>query len=254
MTDYASQLAGIVLVRKTSDQLYDDLAGVLTVAAINAVGQRGTFHLALSGGSTPEPFYIRLIIDPRYRGIPWQYTHVWIVDERRVPEDDPEHNFTMIRQTLVDHVPMRRRQIHPIPVLAEDPATDYENELKRDLPDGILDFVLLGMGDDGHTASLFPGSPAQDEDDRWVIVNRGPDGDSPDRVTMTYTLLNTAREVAVLVTGAEKAPALRRVAEHVQRYGPDPNVLPITGVSPVGGDITWYLDADAAGDGRVRYA
>lgn len=247
MTDYVSQLAGIVLVRQTSDQLYDDLAGVLTVAAINAVGKRGMFHLALSGGSTTEPFYMRLVIDPRYRSMPWQYTHVWIVDERRVPDDDPEHNFTMIRQTLVDHVPLRRRQIHPIPVLADDPATDYESELKRHLADGRLDFVLLGIGDDGHTASLFPGSPAQDEHDRWVAVNRGPDSESPDRVTMTYPLLNTAREVAVLVTGAGKAPAVRRVAEHVRRHGPDPKVLPITGVGPVEGEITWYLDADAAG-------
>ena len=185
MADHTAQLAGFVLIRPTADQLYDDLAGALATAATEAVDQRGEFHLALSGGRTPEPFYTRLVIDPRYRHMPWQDTHVWIVDERCVPDGDLLHNFTMLREALLDHVPMRRRQFHPMPVLADDPAGEYEAELRERLTDGRLDFVLLGMGDDGHTASLFAGSPAQDERQRWVAVNGGPHVTPPERVTMS---------------------------------------------------------------------
>jgi len=247
MADHTAQLAEFVLVRRTCDQLYDDLARVLTAAAEKAVGERGAFHLALSGGTTPEPFYTRLVIDPRYRSIPWEYSHIWIVDERCVPDGDPEHNFTMIRESLTDHLPMRRRQIHPIHALADDPATDYENELKRHIADGRLDFVVLGMGHDAHTAGLFPRSPAQQEQDRWVAVNKAPDAAAPERVTMTYPLLNAARGLAVLITGSGKAQAVRRVAEQMQQSGPDPVNLPITGVDPVDGQVNWYLDAQAAG-------
>jgi 6-phosphogluconolactonase len=246
MLDHTAQLTGFVLVRETADQLYDDLAGTMAVAAAKAVDERQTFHLALSGGTTPEPLYTRLVIDPRYRHIPWQQTHVWLVDERNVPEDDPRHNFTMIRELLLDHVPLRQRRIHRMPVGAQDPATVYEAELKEHLPDGLLDFVLLGMGQDAHTASLFPGSPAQAVRDRWVALNAGPSVTPPDRVTMTYPLLNAARQVAVLVTGAAKASTVRRVAEHMQLKGPDPASLPITGIDPQDGEMTWFLDAEAA--------
>src|SRR5690606_40064 len=135
------------------------------------------FHLALSGGSTPEPFYMRLVTDPRYRAIPWEQTHLWIVDERRVPERDDRSNFKMIREALADHVPLRSRQRHPMPVLEADPAARYEAELRRVVdPDARvprLDFVVLGMGDDAHTASLFPHSPALEETQKLVAVNAG---------------------------------------------------------------------------------
>lgn len=245
MTDHTGELVGDVQIRRTADRLYDDLAGVLAAAATEAVGERGAFHVALSGGTTPEPFYMRLIIDPRYRYIPWQQTHAWIVDERRVPADDPRSNLAMIRESLLGHVPMRRRQVHAMPVLADDPAAEYEAELRRHLPEGRLDFVLLGMGTDAHTASLFPRSPAQAEDERWVAINAGPNVTPPDRVTMTYPLLNAAREVAVLITGAAKAPALRRVTDQLRDRGPDPANLPITGIDPTDGEITWYVDAEA---------
>ncbi|MEE9212932.1 MAG: 6-phosphogluconolactonase [Phycisphaeraceae bacterium] len=253
------QLTGNVHVAQTPDQLYDDLAAVLMVAALRAAEARGVFHLALSGGSTPEPFYVRLVTDPRYRALPWNKTHLWLVDERRVDEHDDRSNYKMIRESLANHVSLRRRQCHPMPVLAKDPAGLYEDELRRivdpNVPVPRLDFVVLGMGDDAHTASLFPGSPALSEALRLIVVNDGPTVTPPDRVTMTYPLLNAARHVAVLVTGQRKAATLRRVNEHLRTAGPDPQRLPITGIDPASGgsradgNINWYLDAAAAGDG-----
>ncbi len=255
------------------DDLYEDLAMALTGAALAAVEARGVFHLALSGGSTPEPFYMQLIIDPRYRTIPWQQTHIWIVDERRVPEDHEKSNVKMIRQTLSDHLPMKTRQVHAMPVLLDDPASAYIEEMTRVFESTAaaratndatqsaasallgsgstiprLDFVLLGMGDDAHTASLFPGSPALNELSRWIANNDGPKVTPPPRVTMTYPLLNAARQLAVLCVGAKKHATLRRVSDQMATGSPDVQTLPITGIQPTDGVLTWYLDLAAAGE------
>jgi len=247
------RLPGTTLVRPDHDALFEDLGDILMAAAMEAVRQRGAFHLALSGGSTPEPFYIRLVTDPRYRPLPWQSTHIWMVDERRVPEDSDQSNIRMIRESLTDHTGGKSSLVHPMPVLADDPAAEYEATL-RDVFDASagdasaarLDFVLLGMGDDCHTASLFPHSPAIDVTDRWIAVNDGPNVTPPDRVTMTYPLLNAARQLAVLCLGEKKHPALQRVAA---LDAPDPHEVPISGIRPThaDGDLTWYLDTAAAG-------
>lgn len=262
------------------DQLFDDLAHALMKCAADAVRQRGAFHLALSGGSTPEPFYQRLIIDPRYRAVPWKETHIWIVDERRVPEDHEKSNWRMIRRVLTDHLPVKSRQLHPMPVLLADPATAYIEEMTRVFesleaarsgasnpkseianpksafasPQSIprLDFVLLGMGDDTHTASLFPGSPGLKETTRWIFNNDGPNVTPPPRVTMTYPLLNAARELGVLCVGAKKLATLQKVDKQLREKGPDVQNMPITGIQPTpGGDgrFTWWLDNAAAGVG-----
>lgn len=246
-------LTGHVHVAPDADQLYDDLARALSGAADEAVRRREIFHLALSGGSTPEPFYIRLVTDPQFRNLPWQHTHVWLVDERRVPEDDQRSNFLMIRETLTDHVTLPRRGVHRVPVNEADPAAAYERELREvvgqmdsaQIP--RMDFVLLGMGEDAHTASLFPHSPALRVHDALVANNEGARVTPPARITMTYPILNAARQVAVLVTGAKKAPAIQRIAAQIASSGPDPIEMPITGVCPIDGECTWYLDAAAAG-------
>ena len=248
----APQLSGEVHIREDREALLDDLGMALLGAAGRAVDERGEFHLALSGGSTPERFYMQLVIDPRFRDIPWKQTHIWLVDERRVPVDDERSNFRMIREALTDHLPLRRRQVHPVPVTDNDPAAAYEREMRdvfeRDRGDAPpLDFVLLGMGDDCHTASLFPHSPALSARGRWIANNEGEHVTPPARVTMTFDLLNAARELAVLVTGEKKADAIRRVADQLKR-GPDVTSMPITGVTPDDGELTWYLDAAAAGE------
>ncbi len=252
------QLTGRVHIRDDREDLFDDLGMNLLQAATQAVEQRGIFHLALSGGSTPERFYMRLVIDPRFRALPWSETHLWLVDERRVPLDDELSNFRMIRESLSEHVPLPRRQIHPLPVSEESPAEIYEQELRDAFsqPQGTprLDFVLLGMGDDGHTASLFPHSPALNERDRLIVVNEGDNVTPPPRLTMTYPLLNAARELAVLVTGEKKAEAIQHIA-HQLNTTPDPAALPILGINPLTtqhatpdtpSPLTWYLDSAAA--------
>ncbi len=242
-------LPGTVTVVDELDHLFEDMANLLLKTAHEAVSERGEFHLALSGGSTPEPFYIRLVTDPHFRAIPWDKTHVWIVDERQVPLDHEQCNFKMITESLLDHVTIPARQIHPMLATEEDAANLYETELRGCLPQGQLDFVLLGMGDDAHTASLFPGSPALKVTDRWIAVNEGPAVTPPNRLTMTYPLLNNATLLVALVTGQKKAATLQTISQAMNTNEVDPNELPITGIDPdlFRGQLRWFLDAEAAG-------
>lgn len=236
-----------VIVACDADSLIDRIAADLVVHALECVRQFGDFHLALSGGSTPEPLYRRLMYDPNYRMLPWRRTHLWIVDERRVPFDDPESNFGMIRELLVIHADIPPEQVHPIPVMNARPDQEYENDLRehlewREKGQDRLDFVLLGLGSDGHTASLFPFSEAIDEEDHLVRINEGGQTPEGGRVTMTYPLINAARFVAVFAYGEKKAEAIARVAQGTENK----QQLPIAGVRPIGGKLHWYLDEDAA--------
>ena len=239
------KLPGSIHHAETKEDLFDDLAMILMGKAQDAIKERGVFHLALSGGSTPEPFYTDLIIDPRYRGIPWSETHIWIVDERRVPEGDEKSNIRMIRECLTAHIPNDDEQIHVIRATEDDADTAYEAELRAQFPDAetpILDFVLLGMGTDCHTASLFPHSDALHITDKLIAINAGPNVTPPDRVTMTYPLLNAARHLGVLCTGINKFEALEKVANQMKSGSPDIENLPITGIQPTNGTLTWYVD------------
>jgi 6-phosphogluconolactonase len=242
-------LPGRVTMRADAHDVHTVLAADLMIHANNCVRAFGDFHLALSGGSTPMPFYERLMVDPAYRAFPWKRTHLWIVDERRVPETDERSNFKHIAEILVDHSDIPPSQVHPMRAHEEDADKRYERELReilewREPGHDRLDFVLLGMGDDGHTASLFPNSPALGERERLVTINDGA-GVTPPRVTMTYKLINASRFIAVLVTGAKKAPMLARVAQQKD----EPNEIPVLGVRPLGGEgateLSWYVDEDA---------
>ncbi|HBS28352.1 MAG TPA: 6-phosphogluconolactonase [Phycisphaerales bacterium] len=234
------------VVRPDAEDLHFALGADLMTHAFNCVRAFGDFHLALSGGSTPLPFYRRLMVDPAFRAFPWARTHLWIVDERRVPMDDDRCNYTHIAGYLLDHSGLPESHAHPIRATEPDADRAYERELRdtlawREKGHDRLDFVLLGMGADGHTASLFPRSPALRERERLVTVNSGPSVTPPDRVTMTYPLINAARFVAVLVTGESKKSTLTRVSARAS----SPEELPILGVAPVGGVLRWYLDAGA---------
>ncbi|QDU34154.1 6-phosphogluconolactonase [Poriferisphaera corsica] len=246
------KLPGKIVHTKEKDDLYHELAIALIAHSQKAIKDRGVFHLALSGGSTPEPFYTDLIIDPRYRGIPWEQTHVWIVDERRVDEHDDKSNIKMIRESLVAHVPIPDEQIHSMHAAADHADDDYEIELRKvfgeadgEVGELRLDFVVLGMGDDCHTASLFPNSGAIDETDRLIVINEGANVTPPDRVTMTFPLLNAARYLAVLVTGKKKFDALERVATLNQLGHQDVHNVPISGIKPELGELVWYVDHPA---------
>lgn len=239
-------LPGTVVVRESVDDVIDAMLADLMMHASGCVRAFGDFHLALSGGSTPEPLYRRLMYDVATREFPWKRTHLWIVDERRVPFEDDKSNFKMIRELIVGHSDIPRDQVHPIEAMEPDADVRYERALRdtlewREKGHDRLDYVLLGMGSDAHTASLFPKSPALDVAGKLVAINAGPTVTPPDRVTMTYELLNASRFVAVMVTGSGKRATVAKVAG---RKGGS-HELPILGVKPLAGEMRWYLDAEA---------
>lgn len=240
-------LPGSVVLRATPEDLIDAIAADLFFHSKNCVRTFGDFHLALSGGTTPEPLYRRLMYDPNYRELPWKRTHLWIVDERRVDPEDDRCNFKMIRDTLVVHSDIPENQVHPIKALSPTADIDYETELKetlawREKGHDRLDYTLLGMGADGHTASLFPHSPALSSGGRLILINNGPTVTPPDRITMTFDLLNASRFIAVMVTGEKKRDMIAKLATIKTS---NPAELPITGINPLGGELRWYLDAAA---------
>lgn len=219
----------------------EELAG----AARDAVAARGAFTVALAGGSTPRRLYA-LLADPTapYRArIPWDRTHVFFGDERPVPPDDPDSNYGMARRALLAHVPAA--SVHRIRGEQPGAAAAYEAELRAffRLPAGAapprLDVVLLGLGADGHTASLFPGTDAVGEAERWVVSPFVPQLGTR-RTTLTLPVLNRARRVLFLVSGADKAPALARA------LGAGAPPVPAARVRPEGGAV-WLVDAAAAG-------
>jgi len=246
-------LPGARVITPDADDLIDWVARDLSWLAHRRVYEAGVFHLALSGGSTPQKLYRGLMIDPRYRLFPWRRTHLWIVDERCVALEDDRSNFKTIRDLMVDHSDIPASHVHPMPVLEEDGSRKYEQELRSLLGTGDtqnrLDYVLLGMGADAHTASLFPRTAALTERDRWVVLNDGETVAPPrPRMTMTFPLINSARRIAVLITGENKHATLQQVSLASGSDRRDVQRLPITAVAPIYDDaeLVWYLDYAAA--------
>ena len=216
------------------------------------ITENGRVAIALSGGSTPRPLYTLLATKRYSQRIDWLRVHVFWGDERCVPPDNPQSNYQMARETLLDEVPIPVSNIHRIRG-EEDPekaAVAYEKELRTffgvDARDGSprlgFDLILLGMGDNGHTASLFPGSPAVNEKERWVMAQY-VEVVSMWRITLTPVVSNAAKNVLFIVSGAEKAERLRDVLE-----GPfQPEVLPAQIVRPASGRLLWFVDRTAAG-------
>ncbi|MHB1950507.1 MAG: 6-phosphogluconolactonase [Acidiferrobacteraceae bacterium] len=240
--------------RDDERQIFADVEELTHVAAreivdvaTRAIRERRRFLWVLSGGSTPGPVY-REIAQHRARGVDWQRLHVFWGDERCVAPDDPRSNFGSAKSLLLDHLPVPLSGIHRIRG-EDDPAraaADYEREvesLRAGRPDEpLFDLVLLGLGADGHTASLFPGSPAIHEPDRGVVAVRGPAGDLW-RVTLTPRLLSDAREVIFLVAGASKADAVGAMFSAPGGGTPD---LPAQRICPPQGQVKWFLDRAAA--------
>lgn len=220
-------------------------AARLFVAAVTETPRdpRATFSVALSGGTTPRRFYELLASEEWRSKIPWAQLHFFWGDERMVPHDHPESNYRVAREALLSHVPVPRANIHPIPTQTapEQAALTYEQELRAHFGRwGIprFDLVLLGLGADGHTASLFPGSAALAERQRLAVAHiRGVNQHS--RVTLTLPVLNRAQRVCFLVTGEKKASALRAALE-------SGGTLPAQRVNPKGGELVFLVDAAAA--------
>jgi 6-phosphogluconolactonase len=231
-------------------QRYPDPAAVAQAAAdivvpfIESAGDR-PFSLALSGGTTPQRFY-RLLAEEPYRSrIPWRNVHVFLVDERHVPHDHPDSNYRMIREAMLDHVPIPASNIHPMPTedSPDDCATRYESELNEFFGNATpqFDVMILGMGPDGHTASLFPGRELATN----MLVSAVYDSPKPPptRLTLTLPVINQSRSVMFLATGTDKADALSKIFLEGTQSG-----LPAAMVRPTEGTLLWLADHAAVRD------
>ena len=221
-------------------------AAQAAVQTINdSVRATGRCSLVLSGGNTPRRFHRLLASDFRDE-IPWASVHVFWGDERYVSPDDPDNNYRMARETLLDHVPCPAGNIHPMPThfpSSDVAAREYEKTLRTAFgTEGPhFDLLLLGLGEEGHTASLFPGSPALEERTRWVVAVMTP-ANPPLRLTLTLPALTRAANTYVLVTGSKKARALYHVLADVT----DPNTYPAAALRFTEGTLSWWVDRAAA--------
>lgn len=218
-----------------SNDFVNDAVALIESAASEAIAARGSFSLSLSGGNTPKPVYEALAKRP----LDWSKVVITFGDERCVPPDDAQSNYLMARNTLLDHIAIPAENV--LRMKGEiDPgqaAKDYEGELRARAGGGVFrhDLVLLGMGPDGHTASLFPGTPALEERERLVVENYVPKAGMW-RITFTYPLLDAARHVCFLVNSAGKDDVLAEVFSGTSSY-------PCAAVSPTDGKLTWLLGA-----------
>jgi 6-phosphogluconolactonase len=218
--------------------------------ARDAVAAGGRFTVALAGGSPPTRLYHLLTVDPFRNQVDWQRVEVFWGDERCVPPDHADSNYRMAREAMLEHLPIPAEHVHRIEAERADrdaAARDYQAILARvlgvneDAEPPALDLILLGMGPDGHTASLFPYTQALDETTRWVVANHVPQLHT-DRLTLTRPILNRAHEVLFLVAGADKAERLVEVLT-----GPsEPKRLPSQSIQPSGGQLVWFVERAAA--------
>jgi 6-phosphogluconolactonase len=212
--------------------------------ANEAIAKHGKFTVALSGGSTPRQLFMELAKPEWQKQMDWSKVFVFWGDERFVARTDAQSNQKMARETLLDHVPVAEKNIIPVPFLAtaELSAKQYEVELKKtfsNLPK--IDLILLGLGADGHTASLFPGSLALTEETRWVCPSQ-PKAGGPERITLTYPVINNGELVCFLVTGAEKAAIVKEILEATSGS----EEYPAQRIQPTSGKLLWILDRAAA--------
>ena len=233
----------------SGDSLDRFAAETIISLAQKAVSERDEFHLVLSGGGTPTPIY-KLLAHSEFVGrLPWPQTHVYWGDERNVPAEDPGSNYGQVRTILLDRVPIPRTNIHRIKgeLSPEEAAADYRQQLRHlgigQAPWPIFDVVMLGMGGDGHTASLFPGSIAPLEESTPIMAVQADYEDRPaNRVTMTPLVFNTARCIIFIVKGHNKA---RTVASVIN--GPlDRDRWPIHRINPLSGKVLWLVDNEVA--------
>lgn len=234
------------MVSAWAEELVEQLAQDMQEAAEAAVREDGVFHLALSGGSAPLALFHRL---SRYHfSFPWSETHVWMVDERCVPLDELDSNFHTLHEHLLRHLRIPYYNIHPMPVqinqrlcVEEDGgALLYEKEVIKLVNGSSFHFVLLGVGYDSHTASLFPGCKVNVNDKSLVALTESPNKPHQ-RMSLTFSAINQAQRVALLVMGKGKHETITQLS----RVKDQPDKWPITGVKPASGRLVWYIDNDA---------
>lgn len=237
-------------VLATAADLFHAAAEEVVRAGRAAIGAQGRFTVALSGGSTPKGLYS--LLASKYADFAWNRVFLFFGDERHVAPTDPESNYRMVKESLLTRIAIPAENVFRVP--ADNPdasaaAADYEGQLRHffqlrpsDRPGEFprFDLILLGMGPDGHTASLFPDSPALDEQSRLVVANWVAKFNTH-RITFTFPVLNRAAEVIFLASGADKAEILHQVLE-----GKNTPPLPSQRVQPTDGKLLWMLDEAAA--------
>jgi 6-phosphogluconolactonase len=238
-------------ILENGEELAREAADFVVWVGEQALRSAGAFRLALSGGSTPKTLYA-LLAGPALAGrLDWRRVSVFFGDERCVPPDHADSNFRMANDTLFK--PLKLAGARLFRMRGEDEpeqaARQYEENIRKEFNAPApawprFDLILLGLGDDGHTASLFPGTPALGERQRLVVPNRAPQG-TKQRITFTAPLINQARTVVFLVSGRSKAPALKAVLED---RAADPERFPAKLVQPETGRLIWFLDRAAAAE------
>ena len=242
--------AAVIRVFEDPETLSRGAAEFIVGVAREAVAGRGRFSVALSGGGTPRRTY-ELLAQPHFRDeVDWARSHIFWGDERCVAPDDPRSNARLAKGALLDHVPVPAGQVHPMDCRPSPAAGAqcYEALLREFFAPGEprFDLILLGLGENGHTASLFPGAPVLAETKRWVAAVYVAEQDLR-RLTLTAPLINQAQAVAFLVAGAAKAAVVREVIA-----GPwDPKRLPAQLIRPESGQLHWLLDQASAGSLRL---
>jgi 6-phosphogluconolactonase len=232
-------------------RIFPDLDALSRAAAlgfhefiIQAARPNKQIFIALTGGNTPRSFY-QQVGEQFKESLPWKQMVLFWGDERWVPSDHPQSNYHMAKETLLDFVPIPATNVHPIPTALRSPkdaVVSYQTLLKSFFASSwpTFDLVLLGMGADGHIASLFPNSSELEESERWVVASRAP-VEPHDRITLTLPVLNHAAQIYFLVSGAEKAHAFARALST-----PESRDLPASRVRQSHGNITWWVDEAAA--------
>lgn len=229
------------------DVISQQAAQYVVRIATESIATHGRFTIALSGGTTPRKLYGLLGTEPYLSQIDWILVHIFWSDERCVPPDNEESNYHLAHEVLLSKIPIPAPQVHRMPAEMSNRNTasqEYADEMRRvfgtnDIPN--FDLIQLGMGPEGHTASLFPHQASLHEQQRLVMPVSVPKP-PPDRLTFTPPLLNAARNVLFLLTGSDKADALHAVLENP--YNPDE--YPAQIVRPSDGEVTWMVDTAAA--------
>ncbi|OGG00782.1 MAG: 6-phosphogluconolactonase [Candidatus Glassbacteria bacterium RIFCSPLOWO2_12_FULL_58_11] len=248
-----------VQVFEDVEELSRAAAEFVTRRAVEVCRAGGAFRVALSGGSTPKKLYQLLAGEPWRGSFPWEKSHFFLGDERFVAQEHPESNFGMARQALLDKVPLPAGNVHPLDsaaVSVEEAARRYEEELRKVFERGgkdrgskpagdfpRFDLVLLGLGPDGHTASLFPGNPVLEERRRWAAAVEAPPGyPTRERVSLTLPVINAAAYVLFLAAGREKSPIVKAILETPEKAR---SLYPAALVEPSAGELFWFLDRQA---------
>ncbi|MFH1830008.1 MAG: 6-phosphogluconolactonase [Pseudomonadota bacterium] len=242
-----------VLKFEDVNQCMDVAAKFICKHAVASIEKHGVFTFALAGGNTPRSLYRALAKLPYRNDMPWQKTQVFWGDERYVPNDHPDNNFKMAYEEMLSGLSLDEHQIHRVPVeepTVEKAADAYEKDLRqffdrmagedeerRNDPFPRFDLILLGMGADGHIASLFPESPALKEKKKWVAVEKKP-GAPPHvpRITLTVPVINNAACVTFLVTGKEKHELVSRIADGIEGAPPAAQISPV-------GSLVWFISS-----------